>query len=424
MSEINWLTLLKNEDVEGLWGALYQVISRHPAVRPLHFATDGAADASPFEINADLAQELFLELFQKQRFEHYLDSRYTSSEIENEIAHIEVPNLVGARLRKRYPESFRMARRVSALLKSSQLFCRLGEDPTSPAPKSGDEKPARRRGRPPNAAKKLATANGHAPAAHVPASIDDEDDLDGLDEFAGDAPGHARNGHHAEPKRKRMVNQVYALSAWKNRKPLRDHGHFSDLVKSVSMRKRDTRIVGRSGSSQLILSNPELEVLIVEIFNAIDSPADVRTIRQLVLSKIPLQDYNIASLDEELNPGNNGSTLRRDPADTRGTAEDFLLREEKDREASALASDFLHTLRRAVNDNERRFTRLLSTLWHCYYNPTNPSQLEIARLLGVSDSLVSDNRRLIEFELKKLSLSVDEGVIFSESLKSLVSSTA
>jgi hypothetical protein len=125
-----------------------------------------------------------------------------------------------------------------------------------------------------------------------------------------------------------------------------------------------------------------------------------------------------------LNAGNNGSTMRRDPADTRGNAEDSLLREENHRQAAALANDFLYTLRRAVNHNERRFTRLLSTLWHCYYNPTNPSQLEIARFLGVSDSLVSDNRRLIEFELKKLELSVDEGVIFSESLKSLVAQTA
>jgi len=57
--------------------------------------------------------------------------------------------------------------------------------------------------------------------------------------------------------------------------------------------------VGRSGTSQLILSNPDLENLIVEVLTVIDSPADVRTIRQLVLSKIPLQDYNVASLDEE-----------------------------------------------------------------------------------------------------------------------------
>jgi hypothetical protein len=48
------------------------------------------------------------------------------------------------------------------------------------------------------------------------------------------------------------------------------------------------------------------------------------------------------------------------------------------------------------------------------------SQLEIARLLGVSDSLVSDNRRLIEHELKKLKLSVEDGAVFSESLQRLV----
>ena len=414
MSEINWLTLLNNEDVEGLWGGLYQVIARHPAVRPLHYATDGAAVVSPFEINADLAQELFLELFQKQRFDHYLGNCYSSSEIENEIAHIEVPNMVGARLRKRYPESFRMARRVSALLKSSPRFCRLGVDSFVTA-----EQPARRRGRPAKAARPQAVTNGHAVFADKASG--DQDDLEALDDFAGAALGHTHNGQTAEPKRKRMVNQVYVLREWTKEKPVRDSGHFPDLVRSVPMRKRDTRIVGRSGASQLILSSTELEALIIEIFKAIDSPADVRTIRQLVLSKIPLQDYNIASLDEEVSAGTNGAMVRRDPADTRGTAEDSLLREEKHRQASALASDFLDVLRRAVNDNERRFARLLSTLWYCYYDPTNPSQLEIARLLGVSDSLVSDNRRLIEFELKKLELSVEEGVIFSESLKMLVS---
>jgi len=85
-----------------------------------------------------------------------------------------------------------------------------------------------------------------------------------------------------------------------------------------------------------------------------------------------------------------------------------------------MAAEFLSSLRRAVNNNERRYTRLLLTLWHCYYNPEGPSQLEIAKLLGVSDSLVSDNRRLIEHELKKLKLSLEEGAIFSESLQRLV----
>src|SRR5215468_11048217 len=145
MPEINWGDILTEEDAEKLWNGLYQLISRHPGVRPLHFATDGAAVCSQTEINADLTQELFLELFQKQRFEHYINNNYSDTDIENELAHIEVPNMVGARLRKRYPESFRMARRVSSLLKTSSRFRRSGgghESASEPAA-------PRKRGRPP-----------------------------------------------------------------------------------------------------------------------------------------------------------------------------------------------------------------------------------------------------------------------------------
>ena len=112
--------------------------------------------------------------------------------------------------------------------------------------------------------------------------------------------------------------------------------------------------------------------------------------------------------------------MRRDAADTRETPEDALLREEQNERAAQMAGEFLVLLRRAVNNNERRYSRLLSTLWHCYFNPQAPSQIEIAALLGVSDSLISDNRRLIEYELKKLSLSVEEGAVFSESLQQLI----
>jgi hypothetical protein len=59
-------------------------------------------------------------------------------------------------------------------------------------------------------------------------------------------------------------------------------------------------------------------------------------------------------------------------------------------------------------------------MWYVYFDPQAPSQIEIAAMLGVSDSLVSDNRRLIDFELKKLRLSRDEGFIFSECLRQLV----
>ena len=403
MTDINWAGLLDQEDVEALWNGLFQLLSRHPAVRPLHFATDGAAVSSPMEINADLAQELFLELFQKQRFEHYVNNGYSSKEIENEIAHIEVPNLVGARLRKRYPESFRMARRVSSLLKTSSRFRRFGiDDDVEP------EAQPRKRGRPAKSASKTADST----SAYVEDDADIEAAFDGEDEEPVVAKG---NGG----RRGRMVNQLFGLREWTRSKAMGDSGHFAELLKTVSMRRRDTRLVGRSGTSQLILSNPELEALMVEVLVAIDSPCDVRTLRQLVLSRIPLQDYNLSSLDEELGTGN-GTMLRRDPSCSRETPEGALLRGERNREAAELADQFLLSLRHAVNNNSRRFSRLLSTLWHCYYDPAGPSQLEIAEMLGVSDSLVSDNRRLIEYELKKLKLTREDGPVFSESLQQLI----
>jgi len=408
MTEIDWAGLLNEEDVEGLWNGLFQLVSRHRAVRPLHFATDGAAVASQTEINADLTQELFLELFQKQRFEHYIQNGYASFEIDNELARIELPNLVGARLRKRYPESFRMARRVSSLLKTSKRFRRQGEEDL-------ESKPARR-GRPAKG------SNGSSKHTLVEtAHLDEDDDFDAIDGSHEDSPAPVKtNGNGAKHRRRRMVNQVYGLRQWSQSKPLKDSGHFSDLTKSVPMRRRDTRLVGRSGSSQLILSNPDLEDLIVEVLVAIDSPADVRTLRQLVLAKIPLQDYNVSSLDEELTTGTNAGSMRREARDMRETPEGVLLRGERDESLAVMADEFLTSLKCAVNNNERRYTRLLSTLWHCYYDPKGPSQLEIAELLGVSDSLVSDNRRLIEHELKKLRLSLEEGTIFSEALQRLV----
>jgi hypothetical protein len=410
MTDIDWAGLLAEEDVESLWSALYHLVSRHPGVRPLHFATDGAAVSSQTEINADLTQELFLELFQKQRFDHYVNNGYSSSSIESELARIELPNLVGARLRKRYPESFRMARRVSSLLKTSDRFRRLGGEPAAGAP-APNGKP-KRRGRP------MKSSEQSAPAV----LIEEDDDVDVLgvsrEEDSAESKGDARAT--GEPRRGRMVNQVYSLREWPVSKALRDSGHFNELIKSVPMRRRDTRLVGRTGTSQLILSNPDLEELIVEVLTTIDSPADVRTLRQLVLSKIPLQDYNVASLDEELSTGNEGSTLRREARDTRETPEDALLRVEQDERAAELAGEFLVQLRRVVNNNERRYERLLSTLWYCYYDDENHSQLEIARRLGVSDSLVSDSRKLIEHELRKLKLSIEEGAVFSESLQRLL----
>src|SRR5262249_5973810 len=383
MAEIDWAGFLLQEDAEALWNALFKLVSRHPCARPLSFATDEAAVSSEFEINADLTQELFLELLQKQRFQHYADNNYTSSDIEKELARIELPNLVGARLRSRYPESFRMARRISSILKASPNFRRVAD-----------------------------VLRGDDPGSEM---------LDLAEPEIGETASSSLSGEkHGPAKRRRMVNEVYALRKWGRYKAPRDPGQFADMVKSVPMRERDTRVVGRSGTSQLILSNPALEELIIEIFIAIDSPADVKTIRKLALSRIPLQDYSIATLDADFaqpygEPARKNSTYRF-AADSRLTPEDELIVEEHRKSVAALASDFLDRLRRAVNNNPQRYGRLMRVLWHCYYDPREPSQIETARILGVSDSLVSDNRKLIEHELRKMRLSLEDGTVFADSL--------
>jgi hypothetical protein len=405
MSEVDWAALLAAEDVEGLWTGLFKLISRHPSVRPLRFGYDGAAVASATEIHADLTQELFLELFQKNRFEHYVNNLYTAADIEHELARIELPNLVGARMRKRYPESFRMARRISSLLKSSDRFRLFGLDAANEETSASRLRKGSRKGH-------ATASNGSGPAADV------EEDLGGMDSF-DELEGEPEPGESSDrgSKRRRMVDRVFGLREWPSNKSMGDAGRFPPAVKRVPMRTRDNRVVGRSGISQIILSTIELEKLIVEVLAAIDSPADVRTIRQLVLSKIPIQDYNVASLDEEVETRNSGTRLRWTATDIRDTPEEALLRVEHDEMIKRRASDFLTSLKRVVNNNERRFARMIATLWYCYYDPQDRSQIEIAKLIGVSDSLVSDNRRLLEHELRGMRLSLEDAATFSESLK-------
>ena len=46
----------------------------------------------------------------------------SDAEIEAEISQIELTNMLTAELRKRYPESYRLARRISTLIQTSPIF--------------------------------------------------------------------------------------------------------------------------------------------------------------------------------------------------------------------------------------------------------------------------------------------------------------
>ena len=345
-----WVESLRSSDVGRLWTELHRIVSHHPLVRASRSAgllvEEGATTAY-----TDLTQELFVQLLSKNRFEHYLETAMTDYEIECEISQIELTNLLTAELRKRHPESYRLARRISTLIQSSSNFRRFDS-----------------------------------------------------------------SGTNDEPHR-RLADRVYGLSEWPDGKRRRDSHDLEQRAHMVSVRARDTRMVGCTGDSQVVISNSDLEDLIVSVLDAMDSPADVRTLRSLVMSRLPVMDIYLVPLDGDDSDNEN----RFEPVDKRENAEQGLLRRESEDEAAGFVDQFLKNLHETVRGKIKQYNRILGVLWHCYLSPEQSTQLEVAAVLGVSDSLVSDYRRRIEQELRALSFSeVEEARRFESALRARV----
>jgi len=347
----HWVESLRNSDVNRLWAELHRIVSHHPLVRASRSAglliEEGASSAY-----TDLTQELFVQLLTKSRFQHYLDTAMTDAEIECEIGQIELTNLLTAELRKRHPESYRLARRISTLIQSSANFRRF------------------------------------------------------------DSNGHSEEQH------RRLADRVYGLSEWPASKPGRGSHELEQRAHMIPIRQRDTRMVGCTGDAQIVISNSDLEDLIISVLDAIDAPADVRTLRSLVMSRLPVMDIYLVPLGGD-DADSDGPHY--DPADLRENPEQALLRHESEQEAAGSVDKFLKNLRANVRGKVKQYHRMLGVLWHCYLSTDHATQLEVAATLGVSDSLVSDYRRRIEQELRALSFTeVEEARMFELALRERV----
>src|SRR5438034_1588834 len=119
-----WNDSLRTSDVNQIWTELHRIVSSHPLVRASKRA-GFLVEEGKYNAYTDLTQELFVALLSKDRFQHYLDTEMTNVEIEAEISQIELTNMLTAELRKRYPESYRLARRISTIIQSSETFRRF-----------------------------------------------------------------------------------------------------------------------------------------------------------------------------------------------------------------------------------------------------------------------------------------------------------
>ncbi|MCS6874699.1 MAG: hypothetical protein N2Z23_10475 [Pyrinomonadaceae bacterium] len=347
-----WNKILSKEDVNGIWSELYRIVSSHPLVRASK--TAGLLDdkASKQDIYVELTQELFFILLSKDRFQHYLDNRMSDEEIEKEIAQIELTNLLTTELRKRYPESYRLARRISTIIQTSKSFKRF-------------------------------------------------DNSDGQEES------------------RKLADRIYGLAEWPDDKKRRSYQEAEVRVKTVPFHKRNIRNVGCTGDAQIVISNGELEELIIRVLKAVDSPMDIRSLRSLVLSRLPVIDIYLV-------PISNGDESEEEKpsielVDIRETPEESILRKEAEQIAADSVDEFLKRLHQAVNGKTKQFNRMMKILWHCYLSPNGGTQLQIAEMLKVSDSLVSDYRRRIEESLRSLSFSdVNEARHFEQELRKKV----
>ncbi len=344
-----WTESLKNSDVNQIWLELHRIVSSHPLVRASKRA-GFLVEEGKFNAHTDLTQELFVALLSKDRFQHYIETSMTDVEVEAEISQIELTNMLTSELRKRYPESYRLARRISTIIQSSHRFKRFD--------------------------------NQGNPEAH-----------------------------------RRLADRLYGLATWIDEKSTRDGQEMDERVKSVAFWGRDTRMVGCTGDAQIVISNLELEKLIIRVFKAIDSPVDVRSLRSFVMSRLPIMDIHLVPV------GGSGESDDDDRApfeiaDQRETPEQDLFRVAGELEAVTFVDAFLANLSKSVRGKQKQYDRMLSVLWHCYLTSNGGTQLEVAEMLGVSDSLVSDYRKRIEANLQQLAFNgVNEARHFEKALK-------
>lgn len=344
-----WNDILQASDVNQIWIELHRIVSSHPLVRASKRA-GFLVEEGKYNAYTDLTQELFVALLTKDRFQHYIETGMSDTEVEAEISQIELTNMLTSELRKRYPESYRLARRISTLVQNSETFKRFD--------------------------------NIGNPEAH-----------------------------------RRLADRLYGLSNWNEAKMRRDVQEMDERVKSVSFHSRDTRMVGCTGDAQIVISNVELEKLIIRVFKAIDSPVDVRSLRSFVMSRLPIMDIHLVPVGGS-GDSDDDDRISFEIPDIRETPEQDFLRNEAETGAATFVDGFLKDLSKSVRGKAKQYDRMINVLWHCYLISDSGTQLEVAEMLGVSDSLVSDYRKRIEANLQQLSFDgINEARQFEKALK-------
>jgi hypothetical protein len=350
MSEqpMGWVEILSNNDVEALWTKLFKLVSRHSSIRNL-LNSDRGARARLQDLYTDITQDLFLKLHRKARWQHYSDAGYTNANIEHELYHIEIPNLVSLLLRQRHPEAYRMARRISGLIQTRPEFRRYRSPAAGRSSVEG----------------KLTTR------------------VFGLREWPDNKPTRPyqnmeeliRDVPHRERDRRKAGRSGSTHIIISNR----DLTELLVQIFKAADSPLDVRIVRSLALSKLSVEDSR--------FVSIDAAITLDGV-------------------------SDSEPLSVDLPDVRPTPEQILLESESSEQVEVIAVEVLGKMRELVRNKPRRYSRLARVAWHCYFDSSSPSQTAIASKIGISNSLVSHYRKLFDTVIGNVRLGGDQYIAF------------
>lgn len=348
----SWVKLLADGDAAGLWEKLYWLVTHHNAMKSF-IGARGFSRHWIHDAYLDVTQDLFVRLLEKNRWQHYLDANYTDESIEHELQHLEVPNLISLELRKRHPEAFRIARRVSNILKTSPEFKYYG----------------RSAGR--------SQASGRLVSR-----------VYGLNCWLSSMTMKEESG---------LPDLIKSVSFRMRETRRSGRGNSSQII--ISNKSLCQLLVDIFNATESLMDVRTVRLLALSKI-AVEDSRFVSIDEQIAPQRmVETQPYRI------------------EVADKRPTPEALLLDREAARELDYFAETLLYRLKQGVRNKPKRFSKLVKVVWHCYFDPVSRSQGEIAGLIGVSDSLVCHYRKLFESYVKEIALPAEQWVILNRSLE-------
>jgi len=348
----DWIRIIAAGDYVAVTQGLFELVSKHYAIRNREYR-HRAGDTELLDSTADLTQEVFLKLSEKNRWQHYLDAGYDSAAVEHEICHIEIANIVGQTLRNRYPESFRLVRRITAVLKTDPRF-------------------------------KSFSASDKTTEVATRAC---RNQIYGLREWPINKP---RKDDSLFPDLAKTV-------ACRTRNTRRSgRGSSSHVI--ISNQELASLI-----AEILEAADSPIELRVIRQL----------VLPKLTLTDVRVTSLSSVLADQD----SPGTFTELDVVDPHPTPEQQLCNKELIHQMELQVSDLLNSLQAAVNHKSRRWDRLLRVAWDCYFDSHTWSQSRIAAKLGISNALVTHYRTLFDQHVKTLALPFEHWLILNETLR-------